>query len=115
MAPRRVLLTTLIWAIVKALCEIAGCAYLGMLVVGALNWRGREGNAVYRVFRFIASPMTKLASFLAPARFVAPRHIPVIGFLLTAILYTVALLEITKQCTANPTDSYCVQKRERAK
>ncbi len=112
---RRVVLVTLMWAIVKALCEIAGCAYLGMLVVGALNWRAREGNAVYRVFRFIASPMTKLASLVAPSRFVAPQHVPVIGFLLTAMLYTVALLEISKQCTANPTQSYCVEKRERAK
>jgi uncharacterized protein YggT (Ycf19 family) len=64
--------------IVYTLAAFVMLLLAGQAVVRLLSF-GR--NAVYRFFRFLASPVTRVVRLITPAR-VADRHVPVVAFFL---------------------------------
>jgi uncharacterized protein YggT (Ycf19 family) len=65
---------------------IVGLLYIGQLLVGIFNWPAREDNPVYRFFRFLTSPVTKLVRIITPAK-IADKHVPVVAFFLLFWIY----------------------------
>ena len=88
--------------ILKALVEIASVGMLGQGLLHVLAGRGRDQNLVYRVFKTITSPVTKLARIITP-RIVLDRHIWLVSTLLLAVLWltlTVLKINLVLQGTA---------------
>ncbi len=80
--------------ILKALVEIAAVGMLGQGLLHVLAGRGRDQNPVYRLFKIITSPVTKLARIITP-RIVLDRHIWLVSTLLLAVLWvTLTLLKV---------------------
>jgi hypothetical protein len=73
-------------AIVHNMVMLIGITYLAQLLTGIFNWPARENNPVYRLFRFLASPVTRAVRFITPAK-IADRHVPVVAFALLFWLY----------------------------
>lgn len=75
---------------VKALIEVAGCAYIGQAMVAAFAGARRNENFVYQFFKIITNPVTRATRFLMP-RFIPDRHIPFVAFglLLWIWLFTI--------------------------
>jgi hypothetical protein len=63
----------------KALIEVAGCAYLGQGLVAIFAGSRRNENFVYQLFRILTDPVTKATRWLMP-RFIPDRHIPFVAF-----------------------------------
>ena len=88
--------------ILKALVEIAAVGMLGQGLLHVLAGRGRDQNLVYRLFKTITSPVTKLTRIITP-RIVLDRHIWLVSTLLLAILWltlTVLKINLVLQGTA---------------
>ena len=75
---------------VKAVVEVAGCAYIGQALVAAFAGARRNENFVYQFFKILTNPVTRATRFLMP-RFMPDRHIPYIAFglLLWIWLFTI--------------------------
>ena len=54
---------------------------IGQFLVRVLSFGRHEQNAVYRLFRFLTSPVVRVTRAITPAR-VADVHVPVVAFLL---------------------------------
>ena len=67
--------------VLKGLVEFAGLLLLGQGLVFLMSFGRHESNPVYRVMRFLTSPVTRLVRRLAPA-FVVDRHVPALAFIL---------------------------------
>lgn len=63
------------------LVKLAGLLLIGQGLVHALSFGRHEANPVYRLFRFLSSPVIRLVRLVTP-RGVADRHVPVVAFLL---------------------------------
>ena len=75
--------------VLKAVVEMALLFYLAQLGVRILSFGRHEANPVYRAIRFLSSPFTRLGRGLVPG---APRHAPLLGFLLGLALWTLLVL-----------------------
>lgn len=72
----------LLWlALVHELTKLVGMLYIGQGAVYLLSFGRHEANPVYRLLRFLTSPVTWLVRRLTPA-FVVDRHVPLVAFLL---------------------------------
>ena len=69
---------------------LIGIVSLAQFIVGVFNWPARENNAVYRLFRFLLSPVTRVVRAITPAK-VADRHVPVVAFALLFWLYVILI------------------------
>ncbi len=72
--------------VVQLLVMYAGLLLLGQGMVYLLSFGRHEGNAVYRFFRFLTSPVTRIVRYLTPMK-VADRHVPVVSFFLLFWIY----------------------------
>lgn len=77
-------------AIVHNMVMLIGIVYIAQLVTGVFNWPARENNPVYRLFRFLVSPVTRAVRAITPAK-IADRHVPVVAFALLFWLYIVLI------------------------
>jgi hypothetical protein len=67
--------------VVQLLVMYAGLLLVGQFLVYVLSFGRHEDNAVYRFFRFLTSPVVRVARTITPAK-VEDRHVPVVAFLL---------------------------------
>ena len=74
--------------ILKALTEIAGVAFLGQGVLWVLAGARREQNHVYKLFRTVTSPVTRVTRAVTP-KFVLDAHIGLVSFFLLMVLWVV--------------------------
>ncbi len=67
--------------LLKGLVEFVGLLLLGQALVFLMSFGRHEANPVYRLLRFLTSPVTRLVRLVAP-RFVVDRHVPALAFIL---------------------------------
>lgn len=67
------------WRALKAVVEVAGCAYLGQALVAAFAGPRRHENIVYQIFKILTNPVARATRFLMP-KFIPDRHIPFVAF-----------------------------------
>ena len=79
--------------ILKALTEVALCAFVGQGILYLFAGAKRETNFVYTTFRMLTSPVTKFTRLIAP-RFIVDQHIGFLAFFLLMVLWVA--LTITK-------------------
>ncbi len=77
-------------AVVHNMVMLVGILYLAQLLVGVFNWPAREKNLVFRLFRFLASPVTKAVRAITPDK-VSDKHVPIVAFGLLFWLYIVLI------------------------
>ena len=87
------LLTTTI----KLIAEIALMALLGQGLLGLLAGAGREGNFFYRLLSVITSPFVRVARWASP-RVVLDRHVPLVAFLVMALVWLSATVVKLSLC-----------------
>ena len=68
-------------ALVHEVVKFVGLLLLGQLLVYALSFGRHDSNPIYRLFRFLTSPVVRAVRWITPAK-VADRHVPVVSFLL---------------------------------
>ena len=74
--------------VLKALTEIAGVAFLGQGVLWVLAGAKREENLVYKLFRTLTSPVTRVTRIITP-RVVLDQHIGLVAFFLLMVIWGV--------------------------
>jgi ABC-type uncharacterized transport system permease subunit len=74
--------------ILKALTEVAGVAFLGQGLLWLLAGAKREENVVYKLFRTITSPVTRVTRLVTP-RIIIDAHIGLVAFFLLMVLWVV--------------------------
>jgi hypothetical protein len=80
--------------ILKALAEVAICAFLGQGILYVLAGSKRESNFVYVMFKTLTSPVMRLARLLSP-RVVLDRHIWLVAcFLLLAMWIALTIAKV---------------------
>ena len=82
--------------ILKALTEVALCAFLGQGILYLFAGAKRESNFVYTTFKMLTSPATKATRFIAP-RFIVDQHIAFLAFFLVMaawVALTVAKIKL---------------------
>jgi hypothetical protein len=67
--------------VLKGLVEFAILLLVGQGLVFLLSFGRHEGNAVYRMFRFLTSPVVRVGRLIAP-RFVVDQHVPALALFL---------------------------------
>ena len=65
----------------KGLVEFAILLLVGQGLVFLLSFGRHEGNPVYRMFRFLSSPVVRVGRLIAP-RFVVDQHVPALALFL---------------------------------
>ena len=70
----------------QTLVLVAALALFGQLMVGIFNWRAREQNLVYRLFKVVASPVVRLVRLVTP-KVVLDQHIPIAAFMVLLFAY----------------------------
>lgn len=90
----------------QTLVLVAGLALFGQLMVGMFNWRARDQNLVYRLFKVIASPVVKVVRLASP-KIVLDQHIPVAAFLLMLFAYFWLGFEHRSACRADVAQAGC--------
>ncbi len=86
-------------AVLHNLVMLVGIFYIAQLVVGLFNWPARENNPIYRLFRFLTSPVTRAVRMITPSG-IDNRFVPIVAFLLLFWLYVG--LFFARLCTKNP-------------
>lgn len=82
--------------VLKGLVEFVGLLLLGQGLVFLMSFGRHESNPIYRLLRFLTSPVTRLVRRVAP-RFVVDRHVPALAFVLLLWIWvalTVAKLRL---------------------
>lgn len=75
----------------QTLAMYAGLLLCGQGLVYIASFGRHETNPVYRFFRFLTSPITKVARFVTPRK-IADRHLPFVAFfLLFWIFFAIAV------------------------
>ena len=59
--------------------KLIGILYVAQLLVGAFNWSARETNVIYRLLRFLTSPVTRAVRAITPA-IIEDKHVPIVAF-----------------------------------
>jgi hypothetical protein len=83
--------------ILKALAEVAGVAFLGQGVLWLLAGARRDNNQIYKLFRVLTSPVTRVTRFITP-RIVLDQHIWLVSFLLLLILWLALVVFKAQAC-----------------
>ena len=76
---------------IKLIAEIAGMALLGQWIVGLLAGAKKEQNIFYQLLSILGRPFVKVASWVTP-KFVLERHLPLVAFLLLALVWFATVL-----------------------
>ena len=92
--------------LVKTLVEIAAMALLGQFLVGAFAWDRRNENPVYRLFGFVASPVTRLVRLVTP-KMVLDQHIPLAAFFVLVFAWVAILYGLARSCAVEPQQAAC--------
>ncbi len=74
--------------ILKALTEIAGVAFLGQGVLWAIAGSKRDQNLVYKLFKTLTSPVTRVTRAITP-RIIIDAHIGLVAFFLLMVIWVV--------------------------
>ena len=82
--------------VVKGLVEFAGFLLIGQLLVYMLSFGRHEENAVYKMMRFLTSPMTRVARAVTPGK-VADRHVPFVAFFILFWIYVAVMAVIVTE------------------
>ena len=90
--------TLLVIVIIKALVEIAGVAFLGQGVLWLVAGSKREENVVYKLFRTLTSPVTRVTRILTP-RVVLDQHLGLVSIFLLVVLWIVVVAFKIKTCS----------------
>ena len=72
--------------ILKALTEVAGVAFLGQGVLWVIAGAKRDQNLVYKLFRTLTSPVTRVTRAVTP-RVIIDAHIGLVAFFLLLVLW----------------------------
>jgi len=72
--------------ILKALTEIAGVAFLGQGVLWVIAGAKRQENLVYKLFKTLTSPVTRVTRLITP-RIIIDAHIGLVAFFLLIVLW----------------------------
>lgn len=72
--------------ILKALAEVALCAFVGQGILYLFAGAKRESNFAYTTFKMLTSPVTKVTRLIAP-RFILDQHIGFLAFFLVMVLW----------------------------
>lgn len=72
--------------VLKALTEIAGVAFLGQGLLWVLAGAKREENVVYKLFKTLTSPVTRVTRLITP-RIIIDAHIGLVAFFLLIVLW----------------------------
>ncbi|MCZ7558818.1 MAG: hypothetical protein M5U30_01160 [Burkholderiaceae bacterium] len=67
--------------VLKGLVEFVGLLLLGQGIVFLMSFGRHETNPIYRLLRFLTSPVVRFVRRIAP-RFVDDRHVPALAFIL---------------------------------
>ena len=74
--------------ILKALTEIAGVAFLGQGVLWVIAGAKRDQNLVYKLFKTLTSPVTRVTRAITP-RVIIDAHIGLVAFFLLMVIWLV--------------------------
>jgi len=74
--------------ILKALTEIAGVAFLGQGVLWVIAGAKRDQNVVYKLFKTLTSPVTRVTRAITP-RVIIDAHIGLVAFFLVLVIWVV--------------------------
>jgi hypothetical protein len=74
--------------ILKALTEIAGVAFLGQGVLWVIAGAKRDQNFVYKLFKTLTSPVTRVTRTITP-RIIIDAHIGLVAFFLLLVIWLV--------------------------
>ena len=88
--------------ILKALTEIAGVAFLGQGVLWVIAGAKRQENVVYKMFKTLTSPVTRVTRLITP-RIIIDAHIGMVAFFLLTVLWlilTVAKIKMVLDASA---------------
>ena len=88
--------------ILKALTEIAGVAFLGQGVLWVIAGAKRQENVVYKLFKTLTSPVTRVTRLITP-RIIVDAHIGLVAFFLLIVLWlilTVAKIKMVLDASA---------------
>ena len=83
--------------ILKALTEVAGVAFLGQGVLWVIAGAKREQNLVYKLFKTLTSPVTRVTRWITP-RIVLDQHVGLVAFFLMMVLWLALVIFKAKQC-----------------
>jgi len=72
--------------VLKALTEIAGVAFLGQGVLWVIAGAKRQENVVYKLFKTLTSPVTRVTRLITP-RIIIDAHIGLVAFFLLMVLW----------------------------
>ena len=72
--------------ILKALTEVAGVAFLGQGVLWVIAGAKRDQNVVYKLFKTLTSPVTRVTRVITP-RVILDAHIGLVAFFLLLVLW----------------------------
>ena len=78
-------------AVVHNMVMLIGSVYVAQWLVGAFNWSARETNPIYRMLRFLTSPVTRAVRVVTPA-FITDKHVPIVAIGLLFWLYIALFL-----------------------
>jgi uncharacterized protein YggT (Ycf19 family) len=81
----------------KLVAEVALLSLAGRWVLGLLAGPGRRHNLFYQVLFQVGEPFVRLARRFSPG-FVLDRHLPLVAFLLLALLWLAATLAKISHC-----------------
>ena len=87
----------LIILILKALTEVAGVAFLGQGVLWVIAGAKREQNIVYKLFRTLTSPVTRVTRAITP-RIVLDQHLGMVAFFLVIVLWVALVVFKAREC-----------------
>lgn len=74
--------------ILKALTEVAGVAFLGQGVLWVIAGSKRDQNVVYKLFKTLTSPVTRVTRAITP-RIIIDAHIGLVAFFLLMVIWVV--------------------------
>ncbi|HSV52166.1 MAG TPA: hypothetical protein VLJ57_08635 [Burkholderiaceae bacterium] len=83
--------------LVKLIAEIALLALLGQWVLGLFAGAKREQNLFYQILEIVGRPFVSAARFVTP-RFVLPRHVPLVAFLILVFVWLGATIVRIQIC-----------------
>lgn len=76
--------------VVHELVKFAGLLLMGQGLVYVFSFGRHENNPIYRFFRFLTSPVTKVVRRITPS-IVADRHLPLASFFLLFWVYVILI------------------------
>lgn len=84
---------------VKLVAEIALLALAGQFLLGLLAGNKRESNFFYKLLQVLSKPFTLAVRRITPRK-VSDEQVPVVTFLLLAVVYAVVTFERADLCIA---------------